>query len=77
VLGTYPRCRQPERHVGVLGIGQDKIAAGRIGKDSGKLFVQRFSHEGLSGDETLFILQQYPSDENQVLWEKSTNRTRL
>ena len=44
MLGALARRGQPERHVGVLGVGQDKVAARWVGNDPGKLLVQRFLH---------------------------------
>ena len=37
---------QPEGHVGVLGVGEQKVAAGRIGQDPTELRVERFFHGG-------------------------------
>ena len=46
---------QPECHVGILGIGQNKVLAGRVGHDAGELQVERFlwlrrGHGDGSGD---------------------------
>ena len=36
-----------ERHVGVLGVGEDEVlAAVRIGVDAGQFFVERFLDHG-------------------------------
>ena len=40
MLGTQPGGRQPERHVGVLGVGQDEIAAAGIGQDASQFTVE-------------------------------------
>jgi len=43
-LGRLARRAQPQRHVGVLGVGQDEFTAVRIGMDRGELAVERLDH---------------------------------
>ena len=43
-LGRRARCAEPERHVGVLGVGDDEFAAARVGVDRGQLAVERLLH---------------------------------
>ena len=54
-LGRPAGRTEPERHVGVLGVGDDELAAARVGVDRGELAVERFLHGvsaslALSGD---------------------------
>ncbi len=44
-LGRAAGCTEPERHVGVLGVGDDELAAARVGVDRGELAVEGFLHD--------------------------------
>ncbi len=46
MFGALAGCRKPEGHVGILGVGEDEIAAGAIGEDAGEFLVERFLHWG-------------------------------
>ena len=39
MFGLAARGGKPKRHIGVFGVSENKVAAGGIGKDSGKLLV--------------------------------------
>ena len=44
ISGERPGAPKPERHVGVLGVGDDELAAARIGVDCGELAVEGLLH---------------------------------
>ena len=44
VLGAAARRGDAVGHVGVFGIGQDEVLAGRVGKDALDLAGERFEH---------------------------------
>jgi hypothetical protein len=51
-LGRLAGCAQAQRHVGVLGVGDDELAAIRVSVDRGELTVERLLH-GLTASPAL------------------------
>jgi hypothetical protein len=46
--GGEPGSGEPKGHVGILGVGEDEVAAAGVGHDSGELEIERFL-EGFHG----------------------------
>ena len=45
-LGRLARRTDPERHVGILGVGENELAAtGGVGVNGGKFAIERFLHD--------------------------------